>query len=160
VPDTEPRVELRLLTHEPDDMAAWWAALLGGSPRARSARVTEITGLRLRVLIERSHIALDYHPEASGVTGIHLVFDDAPAARPTLTRLAALGAHPHRATADTDSVVLWLRDPNGTDVGLRLAGGVPGFDIRGDEVDPQAVVATINRPEPAAAPPSRDRPGH
>jgi hypothetical protein len=37
---------------------------------------------------------------------------------------------------------------------------VPGFDIRGDEVDPQAVVATINRPEPAAAPPSRDRPGH
>ena len=36
------------------------------------------------------------------------------------TRLAAIGSSHHRATDDAGGVRLWYRDPNGTDVALRL----------------------------------------
>ena len=67
-----PVLELRLLTHRPEAMVAWWAALLGGLPQVLDGRTTAIPGPHLRAVIERSQIALDYHPEASGVTGINL----------------------------------------------------------------------------------------
>ena len=60
-------IELRLLTHRPAEMTEWWAALLGGAPQSMNARMTAIHGDSLRVVIERSPIALDYHAEASGV---------------------------------------------------------------------------------------------
>ena len=91
-------VELRLLTHRPAEMTEWWAALLGGAPQSLNAWMTAIHGDSLQVVIERSGIALDYHPEASGVTAINLALRDVQAARPALNRLSKLGSQPHRAT--------------------------------------------------------------
>lgn len=70
-----PVVGLRLLSFRPKEMVAWWAALLGGRPQSLNSRITAITGLSLRVVIEHSQIALPYHPEASGVTVVNLVVD-------------------------------------------------------------------------------------
>ena len=36
-------VELRLLTHRPEEMTEWWAALLGGAAQPLNARMTAIT---------------------------------------------------------------------------------------------------------------------
>ena len=91
-------VELRLLTHRPAEMTEWWAALLGGAPQSLNAWMTAIHGDSLQVVIERSGIALDYHPEASGVTAINLALRDVQAARPALNRLSKLGSQPHLAT--------------------------------------------------------------
>lgn len=87
-------IELRLLTHRPAEMTEWWAALLGGAPQSMNARMTAIHGDYLRVVIERSPIALDYHPEASGVTAINLALSDLQSARPALNRLSKLGLSP------------------------------------------------------------------
>lgn len=151
-------VELRLLTHRPAEMIQWWAAALGAAPQTLNARMTAIGGERLRVVIERSSIALDYHPEASGVTSIGLVFGDVQSARPVLKRLGALGCGPSRATGQPGATALWFRDPNGTDVALRVpvaighqataAGAWP------DEVDPQDVLAYIDSQPSATAHPS------
>src|SRR4029077_7142159 len=91
-------VELRLLTHRPAEITEWWAALLGGGPQSLNARMTAIHGDYLRVVIERSQSALDYHPEASGVTSINLALSDVQSARPALNRLSQMGSQPHRAT--------------------------------------------------------------
>jgi len=115
-----PVVELRLLTYRPKDMVAWWAALLGGRPQSLNSRMTAITSLSLRVVIERSQIAFAYHPEASGVTAVNLVLGDMPVVQRTLNRLAHLGSVPERATREPGAIALWLRDPNGTDVALYL----------------------------------------
>ena len=56
--------------------------------------MTAIHGDSLQVVIERSGIALDYHPEASGVTAINLALRDVQAARPALNRLSKLGSQP------------------------------------------------------------------
>jgi len=140
-----PAVELRLLTHRPQEMVAWWAALLGGGPQSLNSRMTAITGLSLRVMIERSQIALGYHPEASGVTAINLTLGDTQEAHRALNRLARLGFTPHRATRNPDAIALWLHDPNGTDVALCLpaphAGPTTGADVLPEELDVKAVLA-------------------
>jgi hypothetical protein len=145
-------VELRLLTHRPQEMVAWWAALLGGEPQSLNARMTAVTGPSLRVVIERSQIALDYHPEASGVTAITLNFGDAAELRRTLNRLAPLGVTPHRATRNRGVIALWVRDPNGTDVALCLPASSAGLsaesDILPEELDVKAVLAYTSRETP------------
>ena len=155
-----PVVELRLLTHRPQEMVAWWAALLGGGPQSLNARMTAITGPSLRVVIERSQIALDYHPEASGVTAINLDFDDKQEVDRTLNRLVPLGFTPHRATRDRGVIALWLRDPNGTDVTLCLPAS-PGnltadADISPEELDDKAVLAASSHEMPMASHGSRN----
>jgi hypothetical protein len=141
-------VELRLLTHRPAEMTQWWAALLGGAPQSLNARMTAIHGDSLRVVIERSPIALDYHPEASGVTAINLALRDVQSARPALNRLSKLGSQPHRATGQPGVTALWFRDPNGTDVTLHLPVAighqVTAAGVWPDEVDPQNVLAYIS----------------
>ena len=144
-PVAAPCVELRLLTHFPSEMARWWAALLEATPASAGARATAITGACLRVVIERSQIAFDYHPEASGVTGINLVLPDIAEVRRTANRLAQIDSHPHRATRQGDGTMLWFRDPNGTDVCLTVPGAVsrgqgPGPWAASDELDPKAVL--------------------
>ena len=140
-------VELRLLTHRPQEMVAWWAALLGGGPQSLNSRMNAITGLLLRVVIERSQIALDYHPEASGVTAINPTLGDTQEAHRALNRLARLGFTPHRATRNPDEIALWLHDPNGTDVALYLSSPPARFnaeeDVLPEEVDVNAVLAEI-----------------
>ena len=113
-------VELRLLTHRPAEMTEWWAALLGGAPQSLNAWMTAIHGDSLQVVIERSGIALDYHPEASGVTAINLALRDVQAARPALNRLSKLGSQPPRATSQPRVTALWFHDPPGTDITLHL----------------------------------------
>lgn len=141
-------IELRLLTHRPSEMTEWWAALLGATPQALNARMTAIDGDTVRVVIERSPIALDYHPEASGVTAINLALRDVRAARGPLNRLRTLGSQPHRATGHPGVTALWFCDPNGTDVALQLPVAI-GHHITAagvwpDEVDPGDVLAYIN----------------
>jgi catechol-2,3-dioxygenase len=140
-----PVVELRLLTHRPQEMAAWWAALLGGGPHSLNSRMTAVTGRSLRVVIERSQIALDYHPEASGVTAINLTLGDTQEVHRALNRLARLGFAPYRATRNPGAIALWLHDPNGTDVALCLpappATRTANADILADELDVKAVLA-------------------
>ena len=141
-------VELRLLTHRPAEMTEWWAALLGGAPQSLNARLTAIQGDCLRVVIERSPIALDYHPEASGVISINLPLSDVQSARPALNRLSKLGSRPHRATGQPGVTALWFRDPNGTDVALHLPVALGhqaiAVAVWPDEVDPKDVLAYIN----------------
>jgi hypothetical protein len=144
-------VELRLLTHRPAEMAEWWTALLGEAAQPLNARMTAIHGDSLRVVIERSPIALDYHPEASGVTAINLALRDAKSARPVLNRLSKLGSHPQRATGQPGVTSLWFCDPNGTDVALQLPVAighhVTAAGVWADEVDPKEVVAYIDSHE-------------
>jgi hypothetical protein len=146
-------VELRLLTHRPAEMTEWWAALLGGAPQSLNAWMTAIHGDYLQVVIERSPIALDYHPEASGVTAINLALRDVQAARPALNRLSKLGSQPHRATGQPGVTALWFRDPNGTDVALHLPVAIghhaTAAGVWPDEADPKDVLAYINS-EPSA----------
>jgi hypothetical protein len=147
-----PAVELRLLTHRPAEMTTWWAALLGAAPQSLNARMTAIHGDYLHVVIERSLIALDYHPEASGVTAIKLALD-VHAALPVLNRLCTLGFQPHRATGQPGVTDLWFRDPNGTDVALQLPVAIghhaTAAGVWPDEVDPKDVLAYLNS-QPAA----------
>ena len=138
-------IELRLLTRRPSEMTAWWAALLDATPESPSTRTTAVTGVCLRVVIERSQIALDFHPEASGVTGINLALPDIDAIRRTVKRLAQVHSHPCRATRQEAGTTLWFRDPNGTDVSLSLPGigshgHGPGYWALSEEVDPKAVL--------------------
>ena len=146
-------VELRLLTHRPVEMTQWWAALLGGTPQSLNARMTAIQRGCLRVVIERSPIALDYHPEASGVTAINLALRDVQAACPALNRLSQLGCQPHRATGQPGVTALWFRDPNGTDVALQLPVAIghhaTAAGVWPDEVDPKDVLTYINSPPSA-----------
>jgi catechol-2,3-dioxygenase len=155
-----PIVELRLLTHRPQEMVAWWAALLGVGPQSLNTRMTAITGPSLRVVIERSQIALDYHPEASGVTAINLNFDDRQEVDRTLNRLVPLGFTPCRATRNRGVIALWLRDPNGTDVTLCFTAS-PGSltadaDILPEELDVKAVLAASSHEMPMASHGSRN----
>lgn len=144
-----PVVELRLLSYHPKEMVAWWAALLGGRPQALNSRMTAITDLSLRVVIERSQIAFAYHPEASGVTAVNLVLADVLVVQPMLERLARLGSVPQRATRGPGATALWVRDPNGTDVALYLpshsARLTAEADVLPEEVDVNAVLAAIGR---------------
>ena len=155
-----PVVELRLLTHRPQEMVAWWAALLGGGSQSLNTRMTAISGPSLRVVIERSQIALDYHPEASGVTAINLNFADKKEVDRTLNRLVPLGFTPHRATRNRGVIALWLRDPNGTDVTLCLPASPASLtadaDILPEELDVKTVLAACSHEMPTASHGSRN----
>lgn len=154
---TSPAVELRLLTHRPEEMATWWAALVGSTPRSLNARMTAVTGAGLGVVIERSQIALDYHPEASGVTAISLTPGDLHVLGLMVNRLAQIGSRPYRATTQAGMTALWFRDPNGTDVALCLPTDPPtpaGRDRAAagglaDEMNPDDVLAYIDGRQPA-----------
>jgi hypothetical protein len=142
-----PVIELRLLTHQPKEMERWWAAMLDGTPKPLGSRMTAITGRRLRLVIEHSQIAYDFHPEASGVTAINLAFDNVSTGHHTLNRLARLGSQPHRATREAGVTALWLRDPNGTDVAVRLPAPIvsaPEADALSEELDVDAALADID----------------
>jgi hypothetical protein len=143
-----PVVELRLLTHRPEAMVAWWAALLGGSPRTLDRRTTAIPGPHLHAVIEGSQIALDYHPEASGVTAVNLRPGDREAVRRAVNRLGQLGSHPFRATGSAGEVALWYRDPNGTQVALNWATAEDGARAAGEglpeELDVRRVLRDID----------------
>ncbi len=158
--DRSPDVELRLLTYRPEEMAAWWSALIGGAPRSLNARATAVTGAGLGVVIERSQIALDYHPEASGVIAIHVAPGDIEAVRQSVNRLAQISSHPYRASRESGATALWFHDPNGTDVALNLppdlppaVGNPPVADGSPEEIDPAEVltyISTTHDPEEPA----------
>jgi hypothetical protein len=156
-----PLVELRLLTHQPKEMETWWGAMLDGTPRPLSSRTTVIAGRALRLVIERSQIAFAYHPEACGVTAIGLTFEDLPTVHRTLNRLADLGSRPHRATREAGVTTLWLRDPKGGDVAVRMPPPAihPAAEACGppEELDVNETLADIDhhqREDPAGHAPS------
>jgi hypothetical protein len=127
-------------------MIAWWAALLGASVQTVNSRATAISSAAATVVIERSEIALDFHPEASGVTVIGVALGSPAAVTATVRRLAELGSHPHRATRELSQTCLWYRDPNGADVTVQVPGGAAGTATAGlfpDELDPHAVLAGL-----------------
>lgn len=136
---------LRLLTHRMTSMVAWWSALLGEQARTLNTRTTAITTPTLRVVIERSEIALDFHPEASGVTAIGFAPDGDRPGQDTLDRLAALGSFPLRATRHSGVTRLWFRDPNGMNVTLELPSSDVGDDtaLFPEELDLDAVLTTL-----------------
>jgi hypothetical protein len=108
--------ELRLLTHRPTRMVAWWAAFLGTPAVPVGERKTAITTGTLRIVIERSEIAADQHPQAGGVMTIGVTPGPSTALLDAVGRLAELGSRPHRATYRSDETHLWYRAPNGIDV--------------------------------------------
>lgn len=139
--------ELRLLTHRPEPMIAWWSALLGATAQTLNARTTCVASATVRVMVERSETALDYHPEASGVTVIGIAPGSAAALRDTVGRLVELDCRPYRATRDGDQILLWYRDPNGADVTVQTPDRDGTRDGAGglfpDEVDPAAVLRRL-----------------
>ncbi|MEE6179351.1 hypothetical protein [Mycobacterium sp. 050134] len=143
-------ISLRLLSHRPLEMAAWWSALLGESPKPFGAKTTVVTSARLRVVIEGSQNALDYHPEACGVTAITLVYGALEDIRETVRRLGQQNAHPYRATRQGGVTALWFHDPNGTDVALCRAVDDVHLEVNPDEwpeeLDPDAVLADKQPP--------------
>ncbi|QUR67494.1 hypothetical protein [Mycobacterium spongiae] len=156
-----PAVELRLLTHRPAEVTKWWAALLDATARSLSATTTTIGGASLRVVVECSQIALDYHPEASGVTAISLALPNLREVHRTVNRLARLNSYTHRATRQGRCAALWFHDPNGTEVALHLPASVADHtattDALYEELDPAAVLAYIGRTTSDSAVGQRDR---
>ena len=139
-----PRIdEIVLLTHEWESMRAWWGALLGVDPRTvgQQTAVVEIPGLR--VVIEQSDIAMNANPEVAGVISVTVSAPSAIAALDTYKRLMAVGSRHHRATNDVSGVCLWYRDPNGTDVAIRLPIEGDPNNRRGQEIDPDHIVTRL-----------------
>jgi catechol-2,3-dioxygenase len=138
---------LHLLTYRPTEMISWWAALLGGQTQRFNTRMTTITAGAARVVIQHADIALDYHPEASGVTVIDVSPGSEAALRDAMKRLADIGSHPHRASRRDGVTALWFRDPNGTDVTLALPHAetveAPTTGLFPDELDPAAVLQSL-----------------
>ena len=155
-----PVVELRLLTHRPKEMVAWWAALLGGGPQSLNARMTAITGPSLRVVIERSQIALDYHPEASGVTAINLDFDDKQEVDRTLNRLVPWALPPTGRPATEASLRSGCAIPMAPTLPCtcphRPAHLTADADMLPEELDVKAVLAAISHEMPMASHGSRN----
>ena len=135
--------EIVLLTHEWESMRAWWGALLDADPRTvgQQTAVVETTGLR--VIIEHSDIAMNANPEVAGVISLTVSVPSAIAALNTYDRLIAVGSRHHRATNDVSGVCLWYRDPNGTDVAIRLPLEADPNNRRGQEIDPDHIVTRL-----------------
>ncbi len=139
-----PRVdEIVLLTHQWESMRAWWGGLLGADPRTvgRGTAVVETAGLR--VVIEHSEIAMNANPEVAGVISVTLSAPSAIAALDTYERLLAIGSRHHRATNDVSGVRLWYRDPNGTDVAIRLPIDADVNSRPGEEIHPDHIIARL-----------------
>ena len=128
-------------------MISWWAALLGGRPQTLNLRMTAITGFSMRVVIERSQIALAYHPEASGVIGVNLVLADVQAVQPMLQRLARLTSLPRRATREPGAIALGCAIPTAPTWPCTCRHPLPASPQKWtcclEEVDVNAVLAAI-----------------
>ena len=135
--------EIVLLTHEWDSMRAWWGTLLGAEPRTVGQRTAVVEAAGLRVVIEHSDIAMNANPEVAGVISITVSAVSAVAALDTHNRLVAIGSRHHRATNDAGGVRLWYRDPNGTDVAIRLPIVADTNNQPGQEIDPDHIVTRL-----------------
>ena len=135
--------EIVLLTHEWDSMRAWWGALLGTDPHAVGPRTAVVETAGLRVVIEDSDIAMNANPEVAGVISLTVSAPSAIAALDTHRRLVAIGSRHHRATNDASGVRLWYRDPNGTDVAIRLPIDADANNRPGQEIDPDHIVTRL-----------------
>ena len=138
-----PLDEIVLLTHEWDSMRAWWGALLGVEPRIVGHQTAVVETAGLRVVIEHSHIAMNANPEVAGVISLTVSALSAIAALDTYNRLIAIGSRHHRATNDASGVCLWYRDPNGTDVAIRLPIDADASNRRGQEIDPDHIITRL-----------------
>jgi hypothetical protein len=140
----DPRVdEIVLLTHESESMGAWWGALLGVDPRTDGAGIAVVETPGLRVVIEQSDIAMNANPEVAGVISLVVSASSLVSALDAYKRLVAVGSRHHRATNDASGVCLWYRDPNGTDVALRLPIEADAGNRRGQEIDPDHVITRL-----------------
>jgi catechol-2,3-dioxygenase len=135
--------EVVLLTHEWAAMQTWWAALLGADPRTVGRRTAVVETAGLRVVIEHSDIAMNANPEVAGVISLTVSAPSATAGRDALSRLSAVGYRHHRATDDAGGVRLWFRDPNGTDVAIRLPFDADPNNRPGQEIDPDHIVTRL-----------------
>jgi len=149
----DPRIdEIVLLTHEWESMRAWWGALFGVDPRTVGEGTAVVEAPSLRVVIEHSDIAMNANPEVAGVISLTVSPPSAIAAFDTYKRLDAIGCRHHRATNDISGVCLWYRDPNGTDVAIRLPIEADANNRRGQEIDPDHVVTLLQAAAESAAP--------
>jgi hypothetical protein len=135
--------EIVLLTHEWDSMRAWWSTLLGADPRTVGHQTAVIETAGLRVVIEHSDIAMNANPEVAGIVSLTLAPTSAMDALDTHRRLVAIGSRHHRATNDASGVRLWYRDPNGTDVAIRLPIDAGANDGLHQEIDPDHIVTRL-----------------
>src|SRR6478736_462456 len=55
----------------------------------------------------------------------------------------AIGSRHHRATNDVSGVRLWYRDPNGTDVAIRLPIDADANNRPGQEIDPDHIITRL-----------------
>ncbi len=139
-----PRIdEIVLLTHEWESMRAWWGALLGVDPHTVGQQTAVVETPGLRVVIEHSDIAMNANAEVAGVISLTVSAPSAIAGLDIYKRLMAVGSRHHRATNDVSGVCLWYRDPNGTDVAIRLPIEADANNRRGQEVDPDHIVARL-----------------
>lgn len=135
--------EIVLLTHEWESMRAWWGALLGVDPHTVGQQTAVVETPGLRVVIEHSDIAMNANPEVAGVISLTVSAPSAIAGLDTYNRLTAVGSRHHRATNDVSGVCLWYRDPNGTDVAMRLPIEADANNPRGQEIDPDHIVTRL-----------------
>ena len=135
--------EIVLLTHEWDSMRAWWGALLGTDLHAIGPRTAVVETAGLRVVIEHSDIAMNANPEVAGVISLTVSAPSAIAALDAHGRLVAIGSRHQRATNDAGGVRLWYRDPNGTDVAIRLPIDADANNRPGQEIDPDHIVTRL-----------------
>ncbi|MFN8089651.1 MAG: hypothetical protein U0R81_11895 [Mycobacterium sp.] len=135
--------EIVLLTYKWEPMQRWWAALVGVEPHTLDRRTVVLETARMRVVIEHSEIAMNANPEVAGVISLTLSTPSAANALEIHTRLAAIGSSHHRATDDAGGVRLWYRDPNGTDVALRLPLDASPGNRHGQEIDPDRIIARL-----------------
>jgi hypothetical protein len=135
--------EIVLLTHEWDSMRAWWGALLGADPHTVGHRIAVVETASIRVFIEHSDIAMNANPEVAGVISLTVSAPSAIAALETHMRLVAIGSRHHRATNDAGGVRLWYRDPNGTDVAIRVPIDADANNRPGQEIDPDHIITRL-----------------
>jgi hypothetical protein len=135
--------EIVLLTHEFHSMRAWWAMLLGAEPHLVGNRTAVVEVAGLRVVIEHSDLAMNANPEVAGVISLTVSALSAAAALDAHLRLVAIRSGHHRATDDAGGVRLWYRDPNGTDVAIRLPIDHHPDNRAGQEIDPDLVVERL-----------------
>jgi hypothetical protein len=135
--------EIVLLTHDQDSMRSWWSALLGADPRTVGHQTTVVETAGLRVVIEHSDIAMNANPEVAGVIALTVAASSAIDALDTHRRLVAIGSRHHRATNDASGVRLWYRDPNGTDVAIRLPIDADANKQHDHEIDPDHIVTRL-----------------